>query len=52
MTNADRIRAMSDEQLAYFLACIEAEDEDEIIIDGQQFFDETEIKEWLADEYE
>lgn len=52
MTNADRIRNMTDEQLAYFLACIEAEDEDEIIIDGQQFFAESEIKEWLQDEYE
>lgn len=52
MTNGDRIRNMTDEQLAYFLACINAEDDDEIIIDGEQFFDETEIKEWLAEEWQ
>lgn len=47
MTNGDRIRQMTDGQLAYFLACITAEDDDELVIDGKQFFDEFEIKKWL-----
>lgn len=52
MTNGDRIRQMTDKELAYFLACIEAEDEEEIVIDGKQFFAENEIYDWLECESE
>ena len=51
-TNADRIRAMSDEELALFLCNIHEPDEDTIVIDDKEFFAETEILEWLQSEVE
>ena len=46
-SNADRIRAMSDEKLAEFLASIQCPDEDMIVICNKEFFAEVEILEWL-----
>ena len=51
-TNADRIRSMSDEELALFLCNIHEPDEDTIVIDDKEFFAETEILEWLQSEVE
>ena len=52
MTKADRIRSMSDEELALFLCNIHEPDEDTIVIDDKEFFAETEILEWLQSEVE
>lgn len=49
-SNADRIRSMSDEQLALFLCEIHEPDEDTIVIDSKEFFAETEILDWLQSE--
>ena len=51
-TNADRIRSMSDEELALFLCNIHEPDEDTIVIDDKEFFAETQILEWLQSEVE
>ena len=47
MTNADRIRAMSDEKLAEFLCNIHEPDPETIVIDTKEFFAEGEILGWL-----
>lgn len=51
-TNGDRIRSMSDEQLAYLFASIEMPDEDMMIICRKEFFAEDEILDWLKEEAE
>ena len=51
-TNADRIRAMSDEELTEFLNNIHEHDVDEIIIDGKHFYEDGEILKWLQSECE
>ena len=51
-SQADRIRSMSDEELALFLCNIHEPDEDTIVIDDKEFFAETEILEWLQSEVE
>lgn len=52
MTNADRIRSMSDEELAEFLCNIHEPDLETIVIDNKDFFAEEEIEEWLQSEAE
>ena len=52
MTNADRIRAMSDEKLAEFLCNIHEPDPETIVIDTKEFFAEGEILGWLQLESE
>ena len=50
MTNGSRIRQMNDEELAEFLARITMPDEDTIVIDGNEFWDESEIAGWLKED--
>ena len=52
MTNADKIRAMSDEKLAEFLCNIHEPDPETIVIDTKEFFAEGEILGWLQLESE
>ena len=53
-TNADRIRAMSDEKLAEFLDGVKSDWWDGIVpvtvIDGKNMFDSNDILEWLKEE--
>lgn len=51
-TNGERIRKMTDKELAYFLASIREPDEDAIEIDNRYFFAEDEILSWLQSETE
>lgn len=47
MTNGDRIRKMTDEELANFLVNIREPEDDELVIEDEQFFAEEEIYNWL-----
>lgn len=51
-TNADRIRSMSDEELAEFLVNIHEPDDETIVICNKDFFAEEEILDWLQSEVE
>ena len=48
--NGDRIRNMTNEELAYFLISIHEPDDTTIIIDKIEFFDECELLDWLNEE--
>lgn len=52
LTNGERIRKMTDKELAYFLANIHEPDEDTIVINNKEFFAESEILSWLKEESE
>lgn len=51
-TNADRIRSMSDEELAKFLNNIYELSDGSITISCKKLYDEEEIMEWLLEEVE
>lgn len=49
ITNGDRIRDFGDHELAEFLASIQEPEDDELLIEGKQFFSENEILSWLKE---